>query len=107
MQNLRNFSFENQLTLLWEGRRLSHPVCISPLNWSLIQQSLDTTELQKSESCIDCLKKNKSGFKQNFCFLFEESHTDAKDQGRFFQADISDIDIKKAAMDLSSKVKSF
>jgi hypothetical protein len=59
----------------------------------------------ENENCIDSFK-NKSGFHQNFNYLFENSHTDVEDRSKFFQSNPSyDDDIK--IISLASQVSFF
>lgn len=47
-EHLMASSFEKQLTLIWEGKRPSHLLCISPLNLTFIQN--ESTKLDKIET---------------------------------------------------------
>jgi separase len=104
MHKLINASFDKQITILWESRRLSHPTCISPLDWVFIKKLLDESK-DENENCIDSFK-NKSGFHQNFDYLFENSHTDVEDRSKFFQSNPSDDDDIKI-ISLASQVSFF
>jgi hypothetical protein len=99
MHKLIDASFEKQLTVLWESRRLSHPTCILSLDWVFIKNVLDESKDENNdETCIDSFK-NKSGFHQNFYYLFQNSHTDVEDRRKFFQSNSSnDDDIKIIAL---------
>ncbi|XP_010448796.1 PREDICTED: separase isoform X2 [Camelina sativa] len=103
----KNVKLEVCLAMLWECRRLSHALCLSPIS--------DTFIRTLSENCgdkstcinfwIDCLKDSKAkliGFQQNFHDLHNNFlRASNKDEGPF-QSDITTDDIKDAASELIS-----
>ncbi|XP_010433961.1 PREDICTED: separase-like [Camelina sativa] len=103
----KNVKLEVCLAMLWECRRLSHALCLSPIS--------DTFIRTLSENCgdkstcinfwIDCLKDSKAkliGFQQNFHDLHNNYlRASNKDEGPF-QSDITTDDIKDAASELIS-----
>lgn len=110
MFKLKNVSIEKWLTLLWESRRLSHPLCVSPVNEAFILNSLDEfSELSNIDFWIRYLQGNQSsiGFQQNFSFLFASSHGNSCYHGSSFRTDITVDEVQKAALELISNVRSF
>jgi separase len=111
MFKLKSVSMEKWLTLLWESRRLSHALCVSPVNEAFILNSLDDfSDLSNINFWIHNLKGNQSsliGFQQNFSFLFASSHRSACDHGSSFQVEITVDEVQKAALKLISNVQSF
>ncbi|KAK7246827.1 hypothetical protein RIF29_41697 [Crotalaria pallida] len=104
----RNVPIEKWLTLLWESRRLSHALCVSPVNEAFIlNSSLQFSELSSIDFWIHHLQGNRSslvGFQQNFSFLFASSHMNSCSQGSSFQTDITVDDVQKAALEMISNV---
>ncbi|MED6119530.1 hypothetical protein PIB30_012720 [Stylosanthes scabra] len=107
MFNWKNVSIEKWLTFLWESRRLSHALCVSPI-CEAFQSSLDHfNELSDIESWTRYLQANQSslvGFQQIFSFLLSSPHKNSCCKGDSFQNDIAANDIKKAALELISNV---
>jgi len=111
MFKLKSVSMEKWLALLWESRRLSHALCVSPVNEAFILNSLDDfSNLSNINFWIHNLKGNQSsliGFQQNFSFLFASSHRSSCDHGSSFQVEITVDEVQKAALKLISNVQSF
>ncbi|KAK7302457.1 hypothetical protein RJT34_13347 [Clitoria ternatea] len=106
MFRCKNLPIEKWLTLMWETRRLSHALCVSPLNQELVVDLLDEfSELSKIDSWIHYLQGNQSsstGFQQHFSFLLASSHKNSCSHGSSFQIDIAVDEVKKAALKLIS-----
>ncbi|TKY71312.1 Separase protein [Spatholobus suberectus] len=104
----KNVPVEKWLTLMWESRRLSHALCVSPVNEEFIKNSLDEfSELSNIDFWIRYLQGNQSsliGFQQNFSFLFASFHRNSCSHGSSFQTDITIDEVQKAALDLISNV---
>ncbi|RDX78338.1 Separase, partial [Mucuna pruriens] len=104
----KNVPIEKWLTLMWESRRLSHALCVSPVNEEFITNSLDEfSEIPNIDFWIRYLQGNQSsliGFQQNFSFLFAGSHRNSSSHGSSFQTDITIDEVQKAALDLISNV---
>lgn len=107
----KNVSTEKWLTLLWESRRLSHALCVSPVDEEFILNSSDQcSELSNIDFWIRYLQGNQSsllGFQQNFSFLFASSHMNSGSNGSSFQTNITVDEVQKAALELISDVRSF
>ncbi|XP_019088652.1 PREDICTED: separase-like isoform X2 [Camelina sativa] len=103
----KNVKLEVCLAMLWDCRRLSHALCLSPISVTFIR-TLSENCGDKS-TCIhfwiDCLKDSKAkliGFQQNFHDLHNNFlRASNKDEGPF-QSDITTDDIKDAASELIS-----
>ncbi|KAJ1434987.1 SEPARIN core domain [Sesbania bispinosa] len=108
MFKLKNVSVDKWLTLLWESRRLSHALCVSPVNEGFILNLLDGfSELSNIDFWIRYLQGNQSsliGFQQNFSFLFASSHRNSCSHGSAFQSDITVDEVQNAALELISNV---
>lgn len=104
----KNVALEKWLTLMWESRRLSHALCVSPVNDEFIMNSLhEFSELSNIDFWISYLQGNQSsliGFQQSFSFLFASSQKNSCSHGSSFQTDISIDEVKKVALDLISTV---
>jgi separase len=107
---LKSISMEKWLILLWGTRRLSHALCISPVNEAFILNSLDEfSDLSNINFWIHNLMGNKAsliGFQHNFSFLFSSSHRSFCNHGSSFQVDITVDEVEKAALKLISNVLS-
>ncbi|WJX81047.1 separase [Trifolium repens] len=105
---LKSISMEKWLILLWGTRRLSHALCISPVNEAFILNSLDEfSDLSNINFWIHNLMGNKAsliGFQHNFSFLFSSSHRSFCNHGSSFQVDITVDEVEKAALKLISNV---
>ncbi|KAL1336318.1 hypothetical protein HN51_030706 [Arachis hypogaea] len=103
----KNVSIEKWLTFLWESRRLSHALCVSPI-CEAFQNSLEHfNELSNIESWTRYLQGNHSsliGFQQIFSFLLSSAHKNSCCNGDSFQNDITADDVQKAALELISNV---
>ncbi|KAI5448524.1 hypothetical protein KIW84_015801 [Lathyrus oleraceus] len=106
MFKLKSVSVEKWLTLLWESRRLSHALCVSPVNEAFILNSLDEfSDLSNINFWMHNLKGNQTsliGFQQNFSFLFASSHRSSCDHDSSFQVEITVDEVQKAALKLIS-----
>ncbi|XP_058760955.1 separase-like [Vicia villosa] len=106
MFKLKSVPVEKWLTLLWESRRLSHALCVSPVNEAFILNSLDEfSDLSNINFWLHNLKGNQSsliGFQQNFSFLFASSHRSSCDHSSSFQVEITIDEVQKAALKLIS-----
>ncbi|XP_020220359.1 separase isoform X1 [Cajanus cajan] len=104
----KNVPTEKWLTLMWESKRLSHALCVSPINEEFVMNSLDEfSELSNIDFWIRYLEGNQSssvGFQQNFSFLFAGSHANSCSHGNSFQTDITIDEVQKAALNLISNV---
>lgn len=111
MFKLKNVSIEKWLALLWESRRISHPLCISPVHEEFILNSSDSfDELSSIDSWTRYLQGSQPlmiGFQQNFSFLFADVLRSSCNYGNSFQVDIKIDDIQKIALELKSSVRSF
>ncbi|XP_058750289.1 separase-like isoform X2 [Vicia villosa] len=103
---LKSISTEKWLTLLWESRRFSHALCVSPVDEAFILNSLDEfSGLSNVNFWMHNLKGNQSsliGFQQNFSFLLASSHRSSCDHGSSFQVEITVDEVQKAALKLIS-----
>ncbi|XP_015580756.1 separase [Ricinus communis] len=105
---LKNVPLEKFLSILWESRRLSHALCISPVYDELLMNlSRDYGEQFKSTGFwIHCLKASPPllvGFQQNFSYLFTSVPCSSGDHETPFQSDITVDDVKQAALELVSR----
>ncbi|XP_019425826.1 PREDICTED: separase isoform X1 [Lupinus angustifolius] len=103
---LKKVPVEKWLTLLWESRRLSHALCVSPVNEAFIMNSShQSSELSNIDFWIRHLQGNQSSsvsFQQNFSFLFASSQMSSCSQGSSFRTDITVDEVQKAALELIS-----
>ena len=105
----KNVSLENFLAKLWESRRTSHALCISPVNETLIiNLSEQYGDLCKSvDFWIRCLKGSHPllvGFQQSFSFSFVSSQSSSNLESAF-RSDITVDEVKEAAFQLISSVR--
>ncbi|MCH98542.1 separase-like [Trifolium medium] len=111
MYKRKEFSIGKRMTLLWESRRLSHPLCVSPVDIDSINKlGDDSSKVQDIVSYISYLEEKKSasiGFQQNFLFLFPNSYgsSDGQDDNSF-PREITVDEVCKAARELISTVQS-
>ncbi|KAF3975524.1 hypothetical protein CMV_001236 [Castanea mollissima] len=104
----KNVPPENFLAKLWESRRTSHALCISPVNETLIiNLSEQYGDLCKSvDFWIRCLKRSHPllvGFQQSFSFSFASSQASCNLESTF-RSDITVDEVKEAAFQLISSV---
>uniref|UniRef100_A0A2N9IGR6 separase n=1 Tax=Fagus sylvatica TaxID=28930 RepID=A0A2N9IGR6_FAGSY len=104
----KNVPLENCLAKLWESRRTTHALCISPINEAfIINLSEHYGDLCKSvDFWISCLKGSqplKVGFQQSFSFSFASSQASCN-QMSTFRSDITVNEVKEAAFQLISCV---
>ncbi|KAK7839536.1 separase [Quercus suber] len=104
----KNVPLENFLAKLWESRRTSHALCISPVNETLIiNLSEQYGDLCKSvDFWIRCLKGSHPllvGFQQSFSFSFVSSQSSSNLESTF-RSDITVDEVREAAFQLISSV---
>ncbi|XP_011008695.1 PREDICTED: separase [Populus euphratica] len=104
----KNVQLEMCLSILWESRRLTHALCVSPVNDALIMTSpgFSGEQFRSIDSWIHCLKGSPPllvGFQQNFSYLFTNFHCDP-DNHKPYKSDITVDDVKEAAFKLISSV---
>lgn len=108
----KHVPLEKFLSMLWESRRLSHALCVSPVCDELLMSlSRDYGEQFKSiDFWMHCLKESPPlliGFQLNFSYLFTSISWDSCNHRTSFQSDITVDDAKQAAYELISRVRSF
>lgn len=106
----KNVQLGKCISILWESRRLSHALCVSPVNCAFIANlSADSGEQFKSiDSWMHCLKDSPAsliGFQQNFSYLFSNYPCGSYNQETSFRSDITVDAVKKAAFELISSVR--
>ncbi|XP_054803798.1 separase isoform X2 [Prosopis cineraria] len=105
---LKNLSTQKWLALLWESRRISHALCVSPVDEEFILNSSEHfEELCSFDFWIRYLQGFQPlvmGFQQNFSFLFANLPRDSYHHMNSFQIDIEVDDIRKVASELMSSV---
>ncbi|KAJ7946655.1 putative Separase [Quillaja saponaria] len=106
---LKNIPLKKCLAILWECRRISHALCVSPVNEAFILSLSDHCgELSKSidfwMSCIQGSQPLLIGFQQNFSFLLASSLKSSNNYHGSFQSDITVGEVKQAALELVSNV---
>ncbi|XP_061982544.1 separase [Populus nigra] len=104
----KNVQLETCLSILWESRRLTHALCVSPVNDALIMTSpgFSGEQFRSIDSWIHCLKGSPPllvGFQLNFSYLFANFHCDP-DNHKPYKSDITVDDVKEAAFKLISSV---
>ncbi|KAI9176721.1 hypothetical protein LWI28_006369 [Acer negundo] len=105
----KNVSLEKCLAILWESRRLSHALCVSPVSEAFIMNLAEHCgELSTSVNFwIRCLKEFQPllvGFQQTFLFLFADLPHGCYTGESSFQSSITIDDVKEAASELISSV---
>lgn len=105
----KNVPLEKYLSILWESRRLSHALCISPVNDAfLVNLAEQCGELSKSiEFWMGCLQGSQPllvGFQQSLLFLFANSSHGCYIRKSSVQPCITINDVKEAASELISSV---
>jgi separase len=105
----KNVQPEMCLSILWESRRLTHALCVSPVNDALIMTSpgFSGEQFRSIDSWIHCLKGSPPllvGFQHNFSYLFTNFHCDP-DNHKPYKSDITVDDVKEAAFKLISSVR--
>lgn len=100
----KNVPLEKCLSILWESRRLSHALCLSPVNEAFLMNLAEQCgEISKSiDFWICCLKESQPllvGFQQSLSLLFADIHESPN------QPYITIADVKEAASDLISRVR--
>ncbi|KAI9087156.1 hypothetical protein K1719_030791 [Acacia pycnantha] len=105
---LKNLSIDKWLALLWESRRISHALCISPVDEEFILNSSKHFEELSNFDCwiryLQGFRPLVLGFQQNFSFLFADSPRGSYNHRNSFQINIEVDDIRKAALELLSSV---
>ncbi|KAJ6942111.1 separase [Populus alba x Populus x berolinensis] len=104
----KNVQLEMCLSILWESRRLTHALCVSPVNEALIMTSpgFSGEQFRSIDSWIHCLKGSPPllvGFQHNFSYLFTNFHCDP-DNHKPYKSDITVDDVKEATFKLISSV---
>ncbi|WCJ18437.1 hypothetical protein M5689_000788 [Euphorbia peplus] len=99
---------EKFLSILWESRRLSHALCISPVYDDLLNNfSTEFGEQVKSTDfwmhCLNVSLPSLVGFQQNFSYLFASIPSGSCNHGNSFPLDITVDVVKHAASELISK----
>ncbi|XP_020532873.1 separase isoform X2 [Jatropha curcas] len=105
----KELPLEKFLPILWESRRLSHALCVSPVSDELLLNlSRDYGEQFKSAGFwMDCLKgfpHSLVGFQQNFSYLFSSVPCGSCNHETSFQLAITVDDVKQAVHELISRV---
>lgn len=108
----KNVPLEKYMSILWESRRLSHALCISPVNDAfLVNLAEQCGELSKSiEFWMGCLQGFQPllvGFQQSLLFLFANSSHGCYISKSSVQPCITIHDVKEAASELISSVRIF
>lgn len=106
----KNIPLEKCLVVLWECRRISHALCISPVNEAFIMSLYDHYgEHSKSiDFWISCLKGSQPlmvGLQHNFSFLFANIDRCSYNHEGSFRPDITVNEVQEAAIELISSVK--
>lgn len=108
---LKNIPLKKCLAMLWECRRLGHALCASPVSEMFIMTlSHHCDESNSMEFWLSCLKESKPlqvGFKQNFSFSFANFSSGSHHHESSSRSDITIDEVKQAASDLLSSVRSF
>ncbi|KAJ0007712.1 hypothetical protein Pint_29731 [Pistacia integerrima] len=99
----KNVPLEKCLSIFWESRRLSHALCISPVNEGFLMNLAEQCgEISKSiDFWVCCLKESQPllvGFQQNLSLLFADICESPN------QPYITIADVKEAASELMSRV---
>lgn len=109
MYNLKKYSIGKQLTLLWESRRLNHPLCVLPVDKDSIKILSDHSgQVPNSGSWIHYFGENNSasiGFQQNFSFLFPNFDNNSEAHGKSVPREITVCEICNAANKLILMVR--
>ncbi|XP_050209368.1 separase isoform X2 [Mercurialis annua] len=105
----KNVPVEKFLSILWESRRLSHALCVSPVHEELLKNlSRDYCEQLKSIDfwtlCLKGFPSSALGFQQNFSYLFTSVPCSSCNHEAPFQSEVTVDDIKRAAFELISVV---
>ncbi|KAF3435151.1 hypothetical protein FNV43_RR22238 [Rhamnella rubrinervis] len=103
----KNIPLEKCLMVLWECRRISHALCISPVNEAFITSLYDHYgEHTKSiDFWISCLKGSQPlmvGLQHNFSSLFANFNRCSHNREGSFRPDITVDEVQEAAMELIS-----
>lgn len=105
---LKNVPLENCLAMLWECRRTTHALCVSPVNEAFIELSEHCGGHSKSfDFWVHCLRGSRPlilGFQQSFSFLFSNSQGSCNHESSFI-SDITVDEVKEAAFELISTVR--
>ncbi|KAJ4836891.1 hypothetical protein Tsubulata_046816 [Turnera subulata] len=105
----KNLQLEKCLFMLWENRRLSHALCVSPVNDALISSLLRNfgEHFKSLDSWINCLKGSRPslvGFHQTFSYLFTNNCRSSCNHETSFPSETPVDNIKEAAFNLLSCV---
>ncbi|KAL5564053.1 hypothetical protein UlMin_033800 [Ulmus minor] len=104
----KNIPLEKLLMVLWECRRISHALCVTPINQAFLMSLPDHyCELTNSvDFWISCLKESQPlllGFQHNFSVLFNFPRGSFNHETSF-RSEITVDEVKEAAIELISSV---
>ncbi|KAG6652968.1 separase isoform X5 [Carya illinoinensis] len=104
---LNNVPLENCLAMLWECRRTTHALCVSPVNEAFIELSEHCGGHSNSvDFWVHCLSGSRPlivGFQQSFSCFFSNSQGSCNLESSFI-SDIAVDEVKEAAFELISSV---
>ncbi|GAV67376.1 Peptidase_C50 domain-containing protein [Cephalotus follicularis] len=105
----KKIPLEKCLAKLWECRRLSHALCVSPINEAFIMRLSEhcgeiSTFIDFWIHCFEGSRPLVVGFEQNFSFLFTNTPHNAYNHEISFRPDITADDVKMAAAELLASV---
>ena len=105
----KNVQLEMWLSILWESRRLTHALCVSPINDALIMTSpgFSGEQFRSIDSWIHCLRGSPPllvGFQHSFSYLFTNLPCGPNNH-KPYMSDITVDDVKEAAFKLISDVR--
>lgn len=108
---LKNVPLENSLAALWECRRVSHALCVAPVNEAFLTSLADHYDGLGSsvDLWISCLKGSKAlqvGFAHSFSVIFSNSPQGSLSHENSFQSHFTLEEVKNAAFQLISSVRS-
>ncbi|CAK7357007.1 unnamed protein product [Dovyalis caffra] len=97
------------LSILWESKRLTHALCVSPVNEAFIMNlpSFSGEQFRSFDSWIHCLKGSPPslvGFQHNFSYLCTNFPCGSENHKTSFQSDVTVDVVKEAAFEVISSV---
>lgn len=106
----KNIPLEKFLVVLWECRRISHALCISPVNEAFITSLCEHCgeHFKFIDFWISCLKGSQPlavGLQHNFSFLFASIAQSSYNCESSFRPNITVDEVKEVAVGLISSVK--
>lgn len=106
-----NVPSEKFLAILWECRRISHGLCISPVNEAFMMSLSDHygEHSRSIEFWTSCLKGSQPllvGLQNNFSFLFPNFARDSNKHESSFRPDMTIDEVEEFAFQLISSVRS-